>query len=118
MDVPLRDNIRTLRRPDGAGPSPTRRLCANWPAEIRAGGVRIACTVLDVSSAGAHLRVDCVPPPSERIWLLVENVGPVAAQIAWQKRDRMGICFMKEQEWVSRLCKTRFDPSAWLNSDS
>jgi hypothetical protein len=92
-------------------------LRANWPAEIRAGGVRIECTVLDVSSGGAHLRVENLPPASDRIWLLVENVGPVAGELAWQHKDRIGLRFLKEQEWVTRLSKKRFDPAAWLNSD-
>jgi hypothetical protein len=115
MGAPLRDNVRTLRRPESEGPA--RRLRANWPAEIRAGGARIACTVLDVSSGGAHVRVEQSPPASDRIWLLVENVGPVAAELAWQRKDRIGLRFLKDQEWVSRICKKRFDPAAWLTPE-
>ena len=107
--------VRKLRR-SGTGPSAERRMRANWPAELRTTGAKIHCTVVDVSSDGAHLRIESPLNGDAPLWLIVENVGPIAAQLAWQEQSRAGLCFLEKQEWVHRVCKQRFDPTAWLES--
>ena len=110
-------NIRKLRR-SGTGPSADRRLRANWPAELRTNGAKTThCTVVDVSRDGANLRVESPLNGDAPLWLIVENVGPVAAHVAWQEQGRVGLCFLEKQEWVHQVCKHRFDPTAWLKSN-
>jgi hypothetical protein len=108
--------VRRLRRPEGAAPLSGRRLRANWPGEIRANGMKIACTILDVSSGGASLRAESGLGEASQLWLVVENVGPVAAEFAWQDKNRVGIRFLEEQDWVLQLCDQRFNPAAWLKT--
>ena len=106
-------NVRKLRR-SGTGASTGRRLRANWPAELRSNGAKTNCTVADVSSDGANLLVESAIPGDAPLWLIVENVGPIAAVLAWQEKGRAGLHFLEEQEWVFQVCKQRFDPAAWL----
>jgi hypothetical protein len=116
MNTQLASNVRKLRR-SGTGPSAGRRLRANWPAELRTDGTKAHCTVVDVSSEGANLLIDAPLSGDAPLWLIVENVGPIAASVAWQQENRVGLCFLEEQEWVFQASKKRFDPAAWLNSN-
>jgi hypothetical protein len=109
-------NVRKLRR-SGTGPSASRRLRANWPAELRTSGAKTHCTVVDVSTDGANLLVESPLSADVPLWLIVENVGPIAAAVAWQEQGRAGLCFLEEQEWVHQVSKQRFDPTAWLKSN-
>ena len=109
-------NVRKLRR-SGTGPSAGRRLRANWPAELRSNGAKTNCTVADVSGNGAHLLVEAPINGDAPLWLIVENVGPIAAVLAWQGKGRAGLHFLEEQEWVLQVCKQRFDPAAWLKNN-
>ena len=72
---------------------------------------------MDVSSDGANLIVESPPSGDGRLWLIVENVGPIAAQMAWRGKGRVGLCFLEEQDWVLQVSKQRFDPAAWLKSN-
>ena len=83
-------NIRKLRR-SGTGPSTGRRLRANWPAELRTNGEKADCTVMDVSKDGANLLVESPLTGDAPLWLIVENVGPIAAQLALPGGAAMGI---------------------------
>ncbi len=87
-------NVRKLRR-SGTGPSTGRRLRANWPAELRSNGAKTNCTVADVSSDGANLLVESPIPGDAPLWLIVENVGPIAAVLAWQEKGRAGLHFLR-----------------------
>ena len=114
MPVETPDNVRWLRRPGSKHGAPGRRLRANWRAEIRAGGRRIACTVIDISSSGARLKVEAPLAQAERLWLLIDNIVPIAAELAWRRGSDVGLYFRQEQPWVQRLEAQRFDPAAWL----
>jgi hypothetical protein len=73
--------------------------------------------VMDVSSDGANLLVESPLRGDAPLWLIVENVGPIAAHVAWQEERRVGLCFLEEQDWVLQVSKQRFDPAAWLKSN-
>jgi hypothetical protein len=73
--------------------------------------------VMDVSSDGANLLVESPLSGDAPLWLIVENVGPIAAQVAWQEKSRVGLCFLEEQDWVLQVSKQRFDSTAWLNNN-
>src|SRR5262245_35659726 len=100
-------NVRALRRPAGSAASAGRRFRANWPAELRGGGVRIPCTVVDISSVGACLRLDEPAPENAALRLVIANVPPIAATAAWRKRSLLGIRFADEQSWVAESQRTR-----------
>lgn len=116
MSTQTESNVRKLRR-SGTSSSTGRRLRANWPAELRTNGEKMPCLVMDVSSDGANLIVESPLSGNAPLWLIVENVGPIAAQVAWRERSRVGLCFLEEQDWVLQVSKQRFDPAAWLKNN-
>ena len=107
-------NVRALRRPAGGAPSAGRRFRANWPAEVRGAGVRIPCTVIDISSVGACLRLEQAPPTTGTLHLIVRGVPPIPATPAWRRNTFLGVRFLHEQSWVLESYGKRFDPAAWL----
>jgi hypothetical protein len=111
------NNVRRLRRPSGNNAAPAgRRLRANWPAEIRVNGERKPCTVIDVSSGGAHLRLPHVTDGSATVWLIIDNAAPIPAAVAWRDKGRTGLRFSEEHNWVTELTRQRFDPTAWIEA--
>jgi hypothetical protein len=48
------------------------------------------------------------------IRLIIENIPPIAALLAWRRSDDIGIEFLAEQQWIYRAYAQRFDPAAWL----
>jgi len=109
------DNVRRIRRPAHEPASPGRRLRANWPAEMRYGGTRIPCHVIDISIGGAKLKVvGVLPDNSTRVWLVVGAIGPIAAEPVWRKREMLGLRFLQDQPEIARLQMRRFDAAAWL----
>jgi hypothetical protein len=107
------NNIRRLRRP-AAADNALRRLRADWPAELRVKGSRIPCSIVDISSTGASLRIEYVPEGDIPVWLVVDKMPPIAAESAWRKRHQLGIRFLEPQAWVRELTDSRFDPAAWI----
>jgi hypothetical protein len=107
-------NVRALRRPAGSAASAGRRFRANWPGELRAAGVRIPCTVIDISSVGACLRLEEAPPKNETLRLIIANVPPIAVTAAWRSNALLGVHFADEQLWVVESQRKRFDPTAWI----
>jgi hypothetical protein len=105
-------NVRQLRR--AVGMPGGQRMRANTPARIKAGTARISCLVTDLSSSGACLSVDGPLEENARIWLVMDNKPLISAKAAWRKRNRIGLRFDKDQDWVQRIHKDRDDPSAWL----
>lgn len=106
--------VRTLRRPAGVAPSAGRRFRANWPAEVRGAGVRVPCTVIDISSVGACLRLEEAPPRTDTLHLIIGSVPPIPTTLAWRRNAFLGVRFLREQSWVLESYSKRFDPAAWL----
>jgi hypothetical protein len=107
------ENIRRLRRPEAGDATPGRRWKTNWPAELACSAGRIACTVLDISSWGAQLRIDGPANVQGRVWLNVECVGTIGADIVWQRDNTIGVQFLEQQGWIRRLHAQRLDPVTW-----
>ena len=114
VQVAVSSNVRALRRPGGSAASAGRRFRANWPAELRGAGVRVPCTVIDISSVGACLRLEEPPPTNETLRLIIANVPPIPATSAWRKNAFVGLRFAEEQKWVLETQSKRFDPAAWI----
>ncbi len=98
-------NIRHLRRlePVAGGTPAGRRLQTDWPAELNCPDGRLPCTVLDVSSRGARLSLHNGPAEGMRVWLVVETIGSIAAQVIWRRANQIGIQFTEMQSWIGRL---------------
>jgi PilZ domain-containing protein len=114
----LFDNIRRLRRPESNHAAPGRRWKTNWPAEITSPAGRIPCTVLDISSWGAQLQLDRLPEERDRVWLVVDGIGTIAAQVVWQRDNIIGVQFVEQQGWIRRLHAQRLDPATWPAANS
>jgi hypothetical protein len=106
--------VRTLRRPAGLASSAGRRFRANWPAAVRGAGVRVPCTVIDISSVGACLRLEEAPPRMDTLHLIIGSVPPIPVALAWRRNTLLGVRFLREQSWVLESYSKRFDPAAWL----
>jgi hypothetical protein len=70
---------------------------------------------VDVSGAGANLRVSPLPEQA-LVWLLIDNLPPIAASVAWRDDGHAGLAFAEEQEWVLDMSRRRFSASAWLEN--
>ena len=114
MTASASPNVRPLRRPAGSAPSAGRRFRANWPAELRVAGARIPCTVIDISSVGACLKLEEPLPKEGTLRLIIGHVPPIQAVATWRKNVHLGVLFHFEQAWVLDSCGKRFDPAAWL----
>lgn len=108
-------NVRPLRR--SATSAGGKRLRANVPARIKAGSARLSCTVTDLSGAGACLTLEGTMSSDVAIWLVIDNLPPIQATPVWRKRNRMGLKFSDDQQWVERANRDRFDPTAWLKPE-
>ncbi|MGO8917587.1 MAG: PilZ domain-containing protein [Stellaceae bacterium] len=113
MSAESEDNIRRLRRPESDSSAPGRRWKTNWPAELSSPQGRARCTVLDISSWGARLRLDAAADVPDRVWLIIESVGTVAAETVWRRDDTIGLQFLEQQGWIRRLHARRLDPLTW-----
>jgi hypothetical protein len=114
----ISDNVRRLRRPESQLASPGRRWKTKWPGEIDAPCGRIACTVLDISSWGAQVVLDAVPPAQERVTINLDCIGTIPAQVVWRRENVIGVQFLEQQSWIRRLHARRLDPSTWQVSTS
>ena len=110
------NNIRRLRRPGGKPSSAGQRLRANWPAELRCDGKRIECVVVDISSNGAHLRVEDRIDDARDVRLLIANLPPIAGTVAWQRGNDVGVQFATDQQSILDARQRSFDPTAWLRN--
>jgi hypothetical protein len=109
-------NIRRLRRPMHNAPGAGRRLKVDWTAELKVGATRIPCTVLDISSAGAQLRTDATLPVNRKLWLMLPNAAAIPAALAWRQEGRVGVRFLREQNWLDGQEARRFDAASWIHS--
>lgn len=116
MDTGPDDNIRRLRRPENDGSAPGRRWKTDWPAELSSPQGRARCIVLDVSSWGARLSLDAGIVLPDRVWLIIDGVGTVAAEIVWRRDSTIGLQFLEQQAWIRRLHARRLDPSTWSSA--
>jgi hypothetical protein len=114
LPKPSLDNVRHLRRLIGHHNAEGRRHSADWPAELRFPHARLPCTVVDISSSGASVRIGTLPQDVSSLWLIVGSMRPIAGALVWRRRERVGLRFLQEQQWVVDLLAERFDPAAWL----
>jgi hypothetical protein len=70
--------------------------------------------VIDISSAGACLRLDDPSLNVTKLRLVIESVAPIPVVLAWRKSAHIGVRFLNEQHWVLESYRKRFDPAAWL----
>jgi PilZ domain len=110
----LPQNVRALRRPAGHSVSAGRRFRANWPAELRSGTTRTPCTVVDISSAGACIKIETPLAEASTFRLVIAGIPPIHARSAWRRKSFVGLNFSAEQDWVLRAYRKRFDPAAWI----
>ena len=111
------ENIRPLRRPENVLAAPGRRWKTNMPGELASPAGRMSCTVLDISSWGAQLRVDQrLPEQQRRVFLVLEAFGTIAAEIVWQRESVLGVQFLQQQAAIRRLHMERLDPATWAST--
>jgi hypothetical protein len=106
-------NIRPLRRPESDLAAPGRRWKTDWPAQLSWVAQHSSCTVLNISSWGAQLRLEHSPDPGERVRLTIDGIGSIPAKVVWRRGDTAGVQFLEQQTWIRRLHTQRLDPATW-----
>jgi hypothetical protein len=108
------ENIRPLRRPENVLAAPGRRWKTNMPGELASPAGRLCCTVLDISSWGAQLRVDQpLPEQQRRVFLVLEAFGTIAACSSCSSRPRSAASIWSASiPPPGRAPPTNRDPSA------
>ena len=82
----------------------TKRLPIHWPTTLVHSGVRRGCTIVDVSRAGARIKIAEPVAPGSRISLIDERVGALEATVMWCRGDMAGVAFLPlEPEVAGRL---------------
>jgi hypothetical protein len=97
-------NVRRLRRSEKS-PLDQRRAKA-WYAELNTQTRSLPSWLEDVSANGAKLRMNLIPGTivvGEPVSLILPNLSAIAAQVAWHRRDRIGIQFCASQSWIVEL---------------
>ena len=95
------------------GSAPGRRWKTDWPAELSAAQGKFRCRVLDISSWGAQLKLETPASLPERVWLCIDDIGTIAAEVVWRRDTAVGLQFLEQQEWIRRLHAQRLDPATW-----
>ncbi len=98
MASTIANNVRPLRRPATNGGE--SRLRTRMPARIKVGTERASCTLLDISLEGACLSVEGPLNQDAKIWLIIDNLPPIAAAPAWRHKGRIGVKFDAGQEYL------------------
>jgi hypothetical protein len=80
-----------------------RRWKTKWAAKLQTGTAQIPCTVIDVSVAGARLRIDHAPDEGNAVSLSIGNEGVILARAVWGHDGSVGLCFVEEQPWILDL---------------
>jgi hypothetical protein len=96
-------NVRPLRGIGKSNPIFGRRWKTRWAATLQIAAAQTACTVVDVSVAGARLRTDQSGGRGDPVFLIVGNNSAISARIAWCLDGSVGLCFIEEQPWVLDL---------------
>ena len=96
-------NVRQLRGIAKSNPIFGRRWKTKWAAKLQMAAEQMPCTVVDVSVAGARLRIDRAPEEGNAVSLFIGNKGTIPASVVWCHDGSVGLCFAEEQPWILGL---------------
>ena len=99
-------SVRQLRRPITSNVAPGQRWNTKWPAKLQTGAAQTPCTVVNVSVAGARLRVDHAPDKGSIVLLFIGNAEAIVARVVWRRDDMVGLCFAEDQPWILDVVPT------------
>jgi hypothetical protein len=98
-EIPQRDE----RREHG-------RHKALWWAEIEMATGRFTCSVSDLSTGGAKLRVAHPIPEKEQLMLVIPPYGQFAGEVIWSDDAQAGIQFaIEEHPRISKMISSRLN---------
>jgi PilZ domain-containing protein len=99
-------SVRQLRRPITSNVAPGQRWKTKWPAKLRTGVAQTPCTVVNVSVAGARLRVDHAPDKGSIVLLFIGNADAIVARVVWCDSGLAGLRFVEDQPWILSVIPT------------
>jgi len=73
------------------------------------GGYRRGCTIVDISSAGAKIRLYEPIAPMTRITLMDDHVGTLEASVMWCLGDMAGVAFLSPAPEVAEKLRRVLD---------
>ena len=98
-----RGNVHQLRGMATSNAIFVRRWKTNWIAKPQTGNVQIPWTVIDVSVAGARLRIDHASDEGNAVSLFIRDKGAILARVVCGHEGSVGLCFVEEQPWILNL---------------
>jgi PilZ domain len=83
---------------------------ALWWAEIEMATGRFTCSVFDLSTGGAKLRVPRSIPEKEQLMLVIPPFGQFAGEVIWSDDAQAGIQFAREEHpRVTKMISSRLN---------
>jgi hypothetical protein len=76
-----------------------------WTARLDTAEGSFTCIIMNVSRSGAKIRLPSSLPisPGQPVELVLEAFGELAAEIVWQRGDKMGIHFTADPAQVAAI---------------
>jgi PilZ domain-containing protein len=96
-------NVRWLRGIATGNAMFGRRWKTKWAAKLRTAAAQLPCTVVDISVAGARLRIYDAPDEGNAVSLFIGNEGAISARVVWCHDNSVGLRFVEEQPWILDL---------------
>ena len=98
------------------GPASTRekrrhlRSAVLWSGELVHGARILPCRILNVSAAGAKVRVEAEVPDGTEVRIACNRFGEMPARVIWCESGRLGLEFLEEPSRVLRAIGNAIDP--------
>ncbi|GEQ97011.1 hypothetical protein JCM17844_06480 [Iodidimonas gelatinilytica] len=74
-----------------------------WMGTLKVGEFSFSCRVLDLSLAGARIRLALPLKRGAPVTLTISRCGDLPAEICWHKDDRLGLNFILPPQEVRQL---------------
>ena len=87
-----------------------RRVPVLWSGRLDRGDDETRCRILNMSPAGAKLKVDDVEPWRRRVRLSSHHFGELTGHVVWREHDEVGIRFTDPPGAVLQAMGELFNP--------
>ena len=81
-----------------------------WSAEVIHGARIIPCRILNVSAAGAKVRIEAAIPDGTEVRISCNRFGEMPARVVWGEDGKIGLSFSEDPGRVLRAIGNAVDP--------
>lgn len=86
------------------------RSAVLWSGEVILGARTLPCRILNVSAAGAKIRLDSELPEGAEVRLACTRFGEVPARVVWREAGKVGLTFLEDPSRVLRAIGNAIAP--------